>query len=211
MFIAANIGYMWGLALGIVSILLLWSQRGPNVDHGWVLWIAVVLSCVASIHHELNAPGIVGAIVAMALITPAGKWTTRWAGGSDRGGCGKCRENGNAGFVGTSSPASGRPIPVPRNQPGRFSQRVVIHRRLRQSFAQQLPGRVLCDHAVSHRYVSGSHEARIPPSRYRYPAHPVLCGRLSGWPRPACEFITVLAPTKARGRYSTGTSRPPEC
>ena len=79
MFIAANIGYMWGLALGIVSILLLWSQRGPNVDHGWVLWIAVVLSCVASIHHELNAPGIVGAIVAMALITPAGKWTTRWA------------------------------------------------------------------------------------------------------------------------------------
>ena len=51
----------------------------PNVDHGWVLWIAVVLSCVASIHHELNAPGIVGAIVAMALITLAGKWTTRWA------------------------------------------------------------------------------------------------------------------------------------
>lgn len=79
MFIAANIGYMWGFALGIVSILLLWSQRGPNVDHGWVLWVAVALSYVASIHHELNAPGIVGAIVAMALITPAGKWTTRWA------------------------------------------------------------------------------------------------------------------------------------
>ncbi|AOH46034.1 hypothetical protein BCB70_09075 [Cutibacterium modestum] len=79
MFVAANIGYMWGLALGIVSILLLWSQRGPNVKHGWVLWVAVVLSLVASIHHELNVPGIVGAIVAMALITPAGKWTARWA------------------------------------------------------------------------------------------------------------------------------------
>ena len=46
MFVAANIGYMWGLALGIVSILLLWSQRGPNVKHGWVLWVAVVLSLI---------------------------------------------------------------------------------------------------------------------------------------------------------------------
>ena len=79
MFIAANIGYMWGLALGIVAILLLWSQRRPNVRHGWVLWVAVLLSFVASMHHELNAFGIVGAIVAMALITPAGTWTLRWA------------------------------------------------------------------------------------------------------------------------------------
>ncbi|MES8308137.1 hypothetical protein U6P24_12585, partial [Cutibacterium acnes] len=74
MFIAANIGYMWGLALGIWAILLLWSQRGPNVQHGWVLWAAVLLSFVASMHHELNAFGVVGAIVAMALITPAGTW-----------------------------------------------------------------------------------------------------------------------------------------
>ena len=101
MFIAANIGYMWGLALGIVSILLLWSQRGPNVDHGWVLWVAVALSYVASIHHELNAPGIVGAIVAMALITPAGKWTTRWAVALVMVAAGKYCENGNARFMGT--------------------------------------------------------------------------------------------------------------
>lgn len=79
MFIAANIGYMWGLALGVAAILLLWSQRGPNVKHGWVLWAAVLLSFVASVHHELNALGAVGAVVAMALITPAGKWTVRWA------------------------------------------------------------------------------------------------------------------------------------
>lgn len=121
-------------------------------------------------------------------------------GGSDRGGCGKCRENGNAGFVGTSSP-SGRPIPVPEINRG-GSQTSVIHRRLRQSFAQQLPGRVLCDHAVSHRYVSGSHEARIPPSRYRYPAHPVLCGVCrAGRGQPANYYGTRA--TKARGRYST--------
>lgn len=84
-----------------------------------------------------------------------------------------------------------------RNQPG-GSQTSVIHRRLRQSFAQQLPGRVLCDHAVSHRYVSGSHEARIPPSRYRYPAHPVLCGvcRLAA---ASLRIITVLAQRKLVG------------
>ena len=44
MFIAANIGYMWGLALGIVSFLLLRSKRGPIVDHGLVLRFALVLS-----------------------------------------------------------------------------------------------------------------------------------------------------------------------
>ena len=59
MFIAANIGYMWGLALGIVSILLLWSQRGPNVDHGWVLWVAVALvMVVAGNTARMGMPGL---------------------------------------------------------------------------------------------------------------------------------------------------------
>lgn len=127
MFIAANIGYMWGLALGVAAILLLWSQRGPNVKHGWVLWAAVLLSFVASVHHELNALGAVGAVVAMALITPAGKWTVRWAAALAVTAVGNIARMGMPGLWARSLRLGG-PYPYPKSV-GELPKRVsfVIH------------------------------------------------------------------------------------
>lgn len=69
LFVSANFGYATGFALALGSVVLLWkgSSREPE-ERSRVLWTGAILGCFAGLFHELNSFGLLGAIVALAVV-----------------------------------------------------------------------------------------------------------------------------------------------
>lgn len=76
-FMAANMGYVFGGALMLVAVRLVWSLRDGGPWWAWVL--AAVLGCFVGIHHELLATSVAGACVGFALVTRRQQWRIGWA------------------------------------------------------------------------------------------------------------------------------------